>query len=971
GMHFEECKVVADAIYKLMKDEVNLIFIASKVEYNFEAIYKYIKNLKIDLFLNFQYFRINGGPYGGDPQPTYELLQKLDVPLFIGLRSYVADVNKWREDKKGLDPIEVVIGVTLPELDGAIEPFFVSCMESIEDGQIGKVKRPKVLEDRIERFSSRIKNWLALRRLPNSQKKVAILTYNYPPGEDNLGSSGYLDVFESIKIFLEKLKERGYNLEIPQKPLKEVFLGYGVINTPSYIQKSGVRLPVSKYLSFFNSLPDSIRQEIIREWGEPPGNIMVEGDNILIPGIILGNVFVGVQPSRGVHEDLDKTYHDKELPPHHQYLAYYFFLEKEFGANAVIHFGMHGTLEFTKGKEIALSNECYPDILIGNLPNIYYYWIGNTSEATIAKRRSYAICISHKSPPMRISELYEKYIVLEDLLNQYEENRDEKILEVAKEVAAELHLPLEYAELRKELYKIKRRNIPYGLHIIDRKFNEREVIEYLLAVLRIEREFPSILKLMAIQKGLDWDKIKDSKVGDEIEQESRRIIADILSNKSINGLPEGYDDFVRDIFENINKSLESESLLCALEGKYIFPARGGDPIRDPDVYPSGRAMYAFDPRLIPTVTAGIRGKHAADLLINSYLTKHRRYPETVGIVLWGFESMKTGGDTVATILALLGVRIKHKKSLWFKELEIIPLEELNRPRIDVVITTCGIFRDTLGTHIDLLNRAIEMVANLDEPSEKNYIRKHLLQFKGELKEFALARIFGPSPSEYATSMTTLIESGQWINEKELVKSYDDSMSYTYFRGKVERNDKVFYQMVKSIEIVTQERDNTEYEVTDLDHYYEFLGGLSKSVEEKKGEKAEIMVVDSTEGEIVVEDLKLSLERATRTRIFNPLWIEGMLKHDYHGAKKIKDRVEYLLAFAATTGKVENWIFDKVADRFIFDEEMRKKLQQNNPYATIKIGELLLESQRRGYWKVEKEKIKQLQNIILNVEGDVE
>jgi cobaltochelatase CobN len=557
------------------------------------------------------------------------------------------------------------------------------------------------------------------------------------------------------------------------------------------------------------------------------------------------------------------------------------------------------------------------------------------------------------------------------LLNQYEEDKDEKTLEMIKETANELHLALEPSELRRELYKMKRRLIPHGLHIMDRKPSKEELIDYLLGVLRIDREFPSILKLLAREKESDWEKIRDTRMADEIETQAKEVIGNILSGTSPKQLPEGYKEFVGNIVKGVQGSSESESLLRALEGRYIFPSRGGDPLRDPDVYPSGRAMYAFDPRLIPTVAAEVRGRKAADLLIDSYLKKHEKYPESVGIVLWGFETMKTGGDTIATILSLLGIRIKHKKSPWFKELKVVPLEELKRPRIDVVITICGIFRDTLRTHIDLINRAIEIVAELDEPPEKNFIRKHYIQMRGKLKDFALARIFGPSPTEYATPIRTQIESSAWKDEKDLTKSYDDSMSYAYFKGRIEKNEQAFSNILKSIDIVTQERDNTEYEVTDLDHYYEFLGGLSRTVQDKKGEKADVLVIDSTEEDVAVEDLKIAIERATRTRLLNPRWIQGLLKHDFHGAKKIKDRVEYLLGFAATTGKVENWVFDEVADRLVFDEEMGKKLQLNNPYATIKISELLIESERRGYWKVEKEKLKRLRDIILNMEGEVE
>jgi len=968
-MHFDDTKPIADALYEYLKNDVNLIFVFSKVEYNIEAINKYLRD--IDLFLNCQYFRIHGGPYGGEPDPTYNFLQKVDVPLLIGLRTYETEIEKWSKSKEGINPLEIVLGITLPELDGAIEPILVAGLQSFSDPDLGKVKQVKILEDRIGKLGNRIKNWLSLRNKPNSEKRIAIITYNYPPGEDNLASAGYLDVFESMKIFLEKLKERGYDVHVPKESLKDLFLSSGMVNSPNYIQKAGMKIPTHKYTSWFKTLPDAVQKEVVKYWGEPPGDIMVDKDYILIPGIILGNIFLGVQPSRGVHEDPDKAYHDKDLPPHHQYLAYYLFLQKEFRADAIVHFGMHGTLEFMKGKEVALSSECFPDILIGDIPHIYYYWIGNTSESTIAKRRSYAICISHASPPMKTSGLYEKYIILEDLLNQYEENKDEKTLEMIKDIAKELHLPLEPQELRRELYKMKRRLIPHGLHVMDRKPSKEELIDYLLGVLRIDREYPSILKLLARKEGFDWEEVKDTKIADEIETKAKETIREMLDGKEPEWLPKEYGTLVRSIVENIQKSKESESLLRALEGKYIFPARGGDPIRDPEVYPSGRAMYAFDPRLIPTVAAEARGRKAADLLINSYLKKYGRYPESVGIVLWGFETMKTGGDTIATILSLLGVRIKHKKNPWFKELEVIPLEELGRPRIDVMITICGIFRDTFRTHIDLINRAIEMVAKLDEPLERNFIRKHYLQNEKELKDFALARIFGPSPTEYATSMRTLVESSSWKDEKDLVKSYDDSMSYAYFKGRIERNEQAFSSILKTIDLVTQERDNTEYEVTDLDHYYEFLGGLSRTVQDKKGEKAEVLVVDSTEEDVTVEDLKMAIERATRTRTLNPRWIDGMLKHDFHGAKKIKDRVEYLLGFAATTGKVENWIFDEVADRLIFDEEMRKRLQLNNPYATMRIAELLVEAERRGYWKTEKEKLEKLQDIILSMEGKVE
>ncbi|MDY6933385.1 MAG: cobaltochelatase subunit CobN [Spirochaetota bacterium] len=968
GMHFDDTRPVADALYNNLKRDVNLIFLFSNVENNIHAIRKYLKN--IDLFINMQYFRVHGGPFGGDPELTYQLFQEIDAPCLIGLRSYESDLHKWKENNHGLNPLETALGIVLPELDGGIEPVFLAGLRGIDDPDIGKIKEIRVIEDRIEKLGRRIKKWLALRIKDNRDKRIAVITYNYPPGEENVASSGYLDVFNSLEIFLQSMRNKGYMVNLPED-IKELFLGQGIVNSPKYYERSGLRVSKERYISWFKSLPDTIQREVIERWGDPPGDIMTDGTDILIPGVILGNIFLGVQPSRGVHEDMDKSYHDKDLPPHHQYLAYYMYLENDFKMDAVVHFGMHGTLEFTKGKEVALSSICYPDILIGSVPNIYYYWIGNTSESTIAKRRSYALCISHASPPMKAGGLYEKYIVLEDLLNQYDAEKENKIHELIAETAEEMHLPCDPEELRKELFRIKRRLIPFGLHIMDSRPEKDALVYYLMGVLRIEREFPSLYRLLAEEKSQKWDMIRHTAIEDKLEQEMKVVIEDIINNTPPEWLPEGYAESVKDIADRVNSSCESEGLLRALDGRYIVPACGGDPIRDPEVYPSGRGMYAFDPRLIPTVAAEMRGEKAAGQLLNTYLSEHREYPETVGVVLWGFETMKTGGDTISLILSLIGVRIKHKKSPWFKELELISLDELKRPRIDVVITICGIFRDTFASHIDLLNRAIDMAAMSDESVERNFIRKHYLNIKDEMKDSAKARIFGPSPGEYATSMRTMVENSTWDDEGELVRHYDDSMSYAYFKGRAERSEHAFTHLLKSINLITQERDNTEYEVTDLDHYYEFLGGLSISVQDKRGGRADVMVIDSTEDEVAVEDLQLSIERATRTRTLNPAWLKGMLKHDFHGAKNIKDRVECLLGFSATTGKVKNWVFDKVADRLVFDEDMRRELQSNNPYAAIKICETLMESQQRGYWNIDEEKLKELRDIILNMEGELE
>ncbi len=964
GMHFYDTRPVAEALQTRLKGQCNLRFIFSRAEHNIEALERYGDG--IDLLINLQYFRIHGGPYGGSPEPTYELLQKRNVPLFTGLRSYDTDIEDWRESGAGLNPLEKILGVVLPELDGAIEPLFLAGLSAREDPLIGTMKWIEAIPDRVEKLCRRVLKWLDLRKLPNREKRLALVVYNYPPGEHNLAGAGYLDTFKSLERFMERLRESGYEIQVPEGGVKDLLLSEGFLNSPGYGVAGGVSVHVGEYLEWFRELPPAVQDEVVSRWGDPPGEIMTDTDRIVLPLVRLGNLVLGVQPSRGDHEGDYDSYHDRDLPPHHQYLAFYFYLEKNFQAHALVHFGMHGTLEFTKGKEVALSSGCYPDILIGSMPHLYYYWIGNTSEATIAKRRSCALCLSHASPPVTRAGLYERYADLDELLRQYREEGCGALREEIASLAEDLHLPADFALLAREVERMKLRLIPAGLHVMDRNFSDDELVQYLLPVLNREGDYPPLQALLKKLEGVHVSETAAHGSGAEKE-----LIWEILEGRERAGLPEGYGEYLRSLKKRIDFSLESDGLIRALNGAFIEPARGGDPVRDPEVYPSGRSLYAFDPRLIPTPAASVRGQRAAESLLASYFEKHGEYPETVALVLWGFETMKTGGDTVAAILSLMGLRISHRKNLWFKELEAVPPEELKRPRIDVLVTICGIFRDTFTNLIDLLNRAFEMAAGLDEDPAVNFVRKHVSGERGELGEAALARIFGPSPSEYATAMTNLIETGSWNDEGELSKSYEESMNYAYYRGKVMRRGDAFSRMLGRVDMVSQERDGVEYEVTELDHYYEFLGGLSKSVERKRGRQAELMVVDTTEDDILVEDLKSSLERATRTRLLNPRWLDGMLNHDYHGAQKIQQRVDYMLGFSATTGTVDDWVYDRIADTLVLDPEMLQRIRENNPYAAVKIGERLMEIEKRGYWKTDTARLREIRNSILTGEEGIE
>jgi cobaltochelatase CobN len=506
---------------------------------------------------------------------------------------------------------------------------------------------------------------------------------------------------------------------------------------------------------------------------------------------------------------------------------------------------------------------------------------------------------------------------------------------------------------------------------MDKQLSDRELRDCLLGALHFDREQPSLYTMCSRELGLDWQAVKNTPDEERVRAVAGEALDAILRNDPPSWCDTAYRHYVRDLQKRFDFSAESRGLLDALDGRYIFPARAGDPLRDPEVYPTGRGMYAFDPRQIPTPAAQARGTAAAEKLLGAFHAKHGAYPSTVAIILWGFETMKTGGDTIAMILHLLGVRIRHRASAWLKDLELIPLCELGRPRIDVLVSMCGIFRDTFGTHIDLISRACALAAAQDESAEDNYIRRHCQSLPDVCDGDMPLRLFGPAPDQYATDLPALIETGSWHSEDELGSAFAASMSHAYTGGSPGRNPQALKSMLGSVGLIAQERDGSEYDVTDLDHYYEFMGGMARAAATCGAEGADIMVIDQAGDDTGVEELASVVERAARTRTLNPRWLEGMLAHDFHGGKIVKDRVEYLLGLAATTHAVESWVFDKAAERLIFDENMRARLERNNPYATQRMAEVLLESNRRGYWQASDAQLEKLRDIMIDMEGGLE
>ena len=748
-----------------------------------------------------------------------------------------------------------------------------------------------------------------------------MVIYDYPPGEANVGAAAYLDTFKSVEAALQALSERGYTVK-PCGGLKERIMSAGAINDPEFVQHKAdeiAEMPLHAYLAWYEGLPESIREDVESRWGPPPGDVMAGKDGFILPVIDLGNVVVCIQPARGKHSSKDRLYHDKSLPPHHQYMAFYQYLKDVFKADAVVHVGTHGTLEFLPGKEVGMSGLCYPDILIGDVPHFYIYHASNPSEAAIAKRRSYATLVDYAPPSFTNSGLYGEFLRLEDMLSVVNDQsvtegiRDDTLAgigELCKKLGLEFK---DTATLHEDLEAMRSSVIPYGLHILGEPYDEASIARLLLYM--IERSGDN--------KGAfeSWCRsLADAGEKTCADAAIEAVTAFCVRGRSIDeaGAPEAVKDLLKigkNIKEKIAASDEIGSLLEALEGKYVMPNISGDPIRTPEIFPTGRNSYQFDPKQIPAKAAFLRGVKIADNTLETFHKANGRYPETVGVVLWGFETAKTRGETVGQILAYMGLKVVHDKN-WYPGIEIIPLEELGRPRIDVNVNICGFFRDMYPNLIKLIGEGVEKVAILDEDVSQNYIKKHSEEIKASLEEpdaakISSIRIFGPASGEYGTGITGIVEASAWESETEISGKYVESMSYAYGPGLSGLPcGGLFKKLLSTTEMVSQVRDSSEYEISDLDHYYEFLGGLSKSVETTRGKKPGILVSDTTAEKIRTVAADQAIVKGVYTRLLNPTWIDGMLRHDFHGAENVADRVENLIGFAATVG-INSEVFQNV------------------------------------------------------------
>ena len=958
----------------------------------------------VDLLVNTTGFALVGGPASTDPEQASAVLDQLDTPILDLFPLVFQRIEQWQADDRGIAPFQLALNVSLPELDGATDPLVIGGMQRDQETI---TPLPAEIELAAERIAARV----ALRRTPPAERRIAITLFNFPPNLGNAGTAAYLDVFTSVFRLMQALYAAGYTVELPASAddLRRLVVEG---NTLLYGTSGNVAdsLPVEAYRRLF---PDYV--DIEPYWGPAPGELLNDGKRLHILGRQFGNVFVGLQPSFGYERDPIRLLMSKDAAPHHGFAAYYVWLRHVFKAHAVLHFGTHGALEFMPGKQAGLSARCWPLRLLGGLPNFYYYCVNNPSEGSIARRRGMATLISYLVPPVQQAGLYKGLRALKDSIDRYHAQPDPTLLADLRAQAEALNLNVAgegdayVAALGHELLQVEQRMIPVGLHVLGEPPQAAEQIDTLTLIAMFARvprgpdqtPLDPLPVIVGRALGVDYAaltvRLRDDPTAQQhyrqIEEICRAAItalveagsgraADQALQRYVNIQPDLLTplwNYLLDIQRRMTTEREVSSLLRALNGGYVLPSPGSDVVRNPAVVPTGRNIHAFDPFHIPTPAAASAGMAVADELLERIRAEQGTYPETVAMVLWGTDNIKTEGEGIAQALALIGARAVADELGRITTVELIPLAELGRPRIDVVLTVSGIFRDLFAAQAVLLDRAIRMAATADEPPTQNFVRAHALAQASELGlsvEAAATRVFSNASGSYGANVNHLVESSTWEEDTQLAEAFITRKSFALQPGGEWREARALMeQVLATVSVTFQNIDSVENGISDIDHYYEYLGGLTKSVEKVRGERPTALMGEVAElvapGASRVRSLEQVVRLESRAKLLNPKWYEGMLKHGYEGVHEIEIRVSNTYGWSATAQAVEGWVYQGVAETYLLDPVMRERLANLNPHATAGIAGRLLEAHERGFWQADEETLAQLREIYADLEDRLE
>ena len=932
-----------------------------------EAIEKFfIENgqTKIDAMVSLTGFSLVGGPAYNDSKAAEEILARLDVPYVAAHPAEFQTLEEWGASDRGLLPVENTIMVAIPELDGATSPIVfggrsnaaglpcTGCHRGcvFSGGDSGRDMHP--CGERADMLSRRVEKLVALRKSERANRKIGVVLFNFPPNAGNTGTAAYLSVFESLHRTMIAMKAEGYTVDVPDTvdDLRERIIN-GNRERFGSLANVHTRISADDHVRRERWLPD-----IEAQWGPAPGKQQSDGSSIQVLGERFGNIFVGVQPSFGYEGDPMRLLFEKGFAPTHAFSAFYRWLREDFAAHAVLHFGTHGALEFMPGKQSGLSASSWPDRLINDLPNIYLYASNNPSEGAIAKRRSAATLVSYLTPPVASAGLYRGLTDLKASLDRWRQldpdagREREELVELIKIQAAgvdllktqeawtgEAAVNAQIVKLTEAVLELEYTLIPHGLHVVGQALSDEERADALMSMADAGHgKRPAMESLMALLNGTGPEKAL-AMSGLSADAETLAMFVELEKTGKL-----------------LAEQTEIPGLLKALDGRFLRPAPGGDLLRTPAVLPTGRNLHGFDPFRIPSAYAVQDGARQAARLLVRHMDDGNELPETVALVLWGTDNLKTEGAPIGQALALIGAKPRFDSYGRLAGALLIPLAELGRPRIDVVISLSGIFRDLLPLQIKLLADATFMAASADEPSDMNYVRKHALAYQaanGCDLETASLRVFGNAEGAYGSNVNNLIENGGWEDEDELAETYTRRKGFAYGRGgRAVQQPTLLKSVLSGVDLAYQNLDSVELGVTTVDNYFDTLGGISRAVRRAKGGKAApVYISDQTKGEGAIRTLGEQVALETRTRMLNPKWYEGMLKHGYEGVRQIETHVTNTMGWSATTGEVDPWVYQRISQTFMLDPEMRERLAALNPTASAKVANRLLEAHARNYW----------------------
>lgn len=1029
----------------------------------------------IDVLVNLQAFSLVAlDPGSADVYPG------LDVPVLQAMTSS-GDLASWEATEQGMPTMDVTVQAAHPEFDGALISRVIATRESdAVDPLTGALITHLVpIPDRVVSMADLTMAWARLRRLPPQDRRVAVIFHHHPPRNDRIGCASGLDTFESVRLLLAAMSAQGYHVpeqfetadDLSERLLSALTCDRRWLTPAQMHARAQAHTDATTAQRWHADLPSRVQRDMVRSWDAPPGSLFVHDGALSFAGFLDGNVFVTIQPPRGVLEKVaDADLHDLVLPPPHHYLAHYRWIRDVFGAHAVVHVGTHGSLEWLPGKALGLSQECYPELALADLPNVYPYIINNPGEGTQAKRRSHCALVDHLPPPMRNADLDDQLALVDRLAREYPDaaTRSAGAAATVAEalwdavLAADLDVDLELTtddraraladpdefvhRIRHYLLDLSDTAISDGLHVLGKVAADPgapqeglgprdRVVEYLAQLTRLPNgDVPSLREAVLDAWGIDAptaasghgpgerhvgiDDVRAAHVASrELIDAGYDAALQRLSRAADPDAADAGDDVVPSIGDvaalaatsvlgrrhgGVEKVLayvigdlvprltlvtqELDAVLAALAGTFVPPGPSGAPTRgNADILPTGRNFFSLDPRTLPTPAAWRVGVALAENLLKRYAAEHPDdpYPRNVGIILWGTVNMRSHGEDVAEILHLWGLRPRWARDGQVVGVEIVPLGELGRPRIDVTPRISGFFRDAFPNLVELLDDAAGIVAALEEDPERNFLRSHVLAdlpehlaagaSEQDAWRLATLRVFGCPPGTYGAGVEELVESKAWETKEDLATAYVRYSAHAYGRGSYgDVRTQTFTAQLRRMDATVKNEDTREYDMLSCTDFYNYYGGLIAAATVARGSAPMSFVGDTSDprratNRTTNEEARLVI----RSRILNDAWIAGLQRHGYKGAGDLSKVLDILAGWEATADVVDDAMWQRVARRYALDPGMREWFTQVNPYALHNILDKLLDMAQRGLWEADQAMRDELTAAYLEAEAEVE